>query len=94
MFQFRLINQSLPSVCAAGDRAEGAEGGLDNAPAVNTTTNSGGGGGSTTSSTKRTFSLETRFSFLNLRRQRADNKNSDGVSQKAPAAGQTVVLVQ
>lgn len=91
MFQFRLINQSLPSVCAAGDRAEGAEGGLDNAPAVNATAN--GSGSSATSSTKRTFSLETRFSFLNLRRQRADNKNSDAVSQKA-AAGQTVVLVQ
>lgn len=91
MFQFRLINQPLSSVCAAGDRAEGAEGGLDNAPAVNATTNASGS--SATSSTKRTFSLETRFSFLNLRRQRADNKNSDGVSQKA-AAGQTVVLVQ
>lgn len=91
MSQFRLINQSLPSVCAAGDRAEGAEGGLDNAPAVNTTTN--GSGSSATSSTKRTFGLETRFSFLNLRRQHADNKNSDGVSQKA-AAGQTAVLVQ
>ncbi|XP_068179110.1 SH3 domain-binding protein 5b isoform X2 [Antennarius striatus] len=71
-----------------GDRAEGSEGVLDNVPASNNnnhhlTSNSG---------TKRSFSLEARLSFLNLRRPRADNaKNTDGRSQKA---GQTVVVVQ
>lgn len=84
----RLIKQSLTSVCAAGDRAEGAEGDLDNAP---TTTNNNS---SSTSSTRKSFSLEARFSFLNLRRPRADNaKNTDSCSQKAEA-GQTVVLVK
>lgn len=84
----RLIKQSLTSACAAGDRAEGAEGDLDNAPT--TTTNNS----SSTSSTRKSFSLEARFSFLNLRRPRADNaKNTDSCSQKAEA-GQTVVLVK
>ncbi|XP_029306973.1 SH3 domain-binding protein 5b [Cottoperca gobio] len=68
-----------------GDRAEGAEGDLDNAPAPNNNNSS-----SSTSSTKKSFSLEARFSFLNLRRPRAD-KNTDNCSQKA---GQTAVLVK
>ncbi|XP_078108213.1 SH3 domain-binding protein 5b [Sander vitreus] len=68
-----------------GDRAEGAEGDLDNAPASNNNNNS-------TTSTKKSFSLEARFSFLNLRRPRTD-KNTDNCSQKA-AAGQTLVLVK
>uniref|UniRef100_A0A671VV62 SH3 domain-binding protein 5 n=1 Tax=Sparus aurata TaxID=8175 RepID=A0A671VV62_SPAAU len=71
-----------------GDRAEGAEGDLDNAPAANNNSSS------SASSTKKSFSLEARFSFLNLRRPRADNaKNTDNCSQKAEA-GQTVVLVK
>ncbi|CAN9514518.1 unnamed protein product [Ophioblennius macclurei] len=60
-----------------GDRAEGAEVRLDNAPP---TTNNNGA--------KRSFSLESRFSFLNLRRQRAG-----GVAKK-PEAGHAVVLLQ
>ncbi|KAI3361476.1 hypothetical protein L3Q82_012956 [Scortum barcoo] len=75
-----------------GDRAEGAEGDLDNTPASNNNNSS------STSSTKRSFSLEARFSFLNLRRPRTNNaKNTDSCSQKAAAAaaaGQTVVLVK
>ncbi|AWP15742.1 putative SH3 domain-binding protein 5 [Scophthalmus maximus] len=43
---------------------------------------------------KRTFSLETRFSFLNLRRPRPDNaKKLDSCSQKAEP-GQAGVLVK
>ncbi|XP_035529094.1 SH3 domain-binding protein 5-like [Morone saxatilis] len=80
-----------------GDRAEGAEGDLDNAPATTTNNNSSSSSSSSsssTSSTKRSFSLEARFSFLNLRRPRADNaKNTDNCSQKAET-GQTVVLVK
>ncbi|XP_044064442.1 SH3 domain-binding protein 5b [Siniperca chuatsi] len=74
-----------------GDRAEGAEGDLDIAPATNNNNSS-----SSTSSTKKSFSLEARFSFLNLRRPRTDNaKNTDSCSQKSKAeAGQTVVLVK
>ncbi|XP_037640998.1 SH3 domain-binding protein 5b [Sebastes umbrosus] len=69
-----------------GDRAEGAEGDLDNAPASNNNNNS------SNSSTKKSFSLEARFSFLNLRRPRTDNaKNTDNCSQKSV---QTVVLVK
>ncbi|XP_039973743.1 SH3 domain-binding protein 5b [Xiphias gladius] len=78
-----------------GDRAEGAEGDLDNAPATNNNNKSGGGGGgsSSTSTAKKTFSLEARFSFLNLRRPRADNaKKMDNSSQKAEPA-QSGVLV-
>ncbi|XP_070767798.1 SH3 domain-binding protein 5b [Enoplosus armatus] len=72
-----------------GDRAEGAEGDLDNAP-----TNNNNNTSSSTSSSKKSFSLEARFSFLNLRRPRTDNaKNTDSCSQKAEA-GQTVVLVK
>lgn len=81
-----LINQSLTSVCAAGDRAEGAEGDLDNAPASNNNSSSSSSSTST-SNTKKSFSLEARFSFLNLRRPRADNT-------KTAEAGQTVVLVK
>ncbi|XP_051262545.1 SH3 domain-binding protein 5b [Dicentrarchus labrax] len=79
-----------------GDRAEGAEGDLDNAPAATTNNNSSSSSSSSssTSSTKRSFSLEARFSFLNLRRPRADNtKTTDNCSQKAET-GQTVVLVK
>ncbi|KAM9724449.1 SH3 domain-binding protein 5b [Menidia menidia] len=70
-----------------GDRAEGAEGDLDNVPAANNNNTSA-------SLTKRSFSLEARFSFLNLRRPRANNaKTTDSCSQK-PEPGQTVVLVK
>ncbi|XP_070823468.1 SH3 domain-binding protein 5b [Chaetodon trifascialis] len=70
-----------------GDRAEGAEGDLDNAPAAANNNRSA-------SSAKKSFSLEARFSFLNLRRPRADNaKTTDNCSPKAEA-GQTVVLVK
>ncbi|XP_034729554.1 SH3 domain-binding protein 5b [Etheostoma cragini] len=67
-----------------GDRAEGAEGDLDNAPASNNN--------NSTSITKKTFSLEAHFSFLNLRRPRT-GKNTDNCSKK-PAAEQTLVLVK
>ncbi|XP_042345915.1 SH3 domain-binding protein 5-like [Plectropomus leopardus] len=84
---FKMESDGISTSCAAGDRAEGAEGDLDNAPASNNNTSS-------TSSTKRSFSLEARFSFLNLRRPRTDNiKNTDSSSQKGEA-GQTVVLVK
>ncbi|XP_034001793.1 SH3 domain-binding protein 5b [Trematomus bernacchii] len=64
-----------------GDRAEGAEGDLDNAPPSNNNNNITP---PSSSSTKRSFSLETRFSFLNLRRPRSENaKNSDKSSKKA-----------
>uniref|UniRef100_A0A3B5L4Q0 SH3 domain-binding protein 5 n=1 Tax=Xiphophorus couchianus TaxID=32473 RepID=A0A3B5L4Q0_9TELE len=54
-----------------GDRAEGAEGDLDNAPTGNVIS---------TSNTKRSFSLEARFSFLNLRRPRVGNtKNKERI---------------
>ncbi|GAA6217190.1 SH3 domain-binding protein 5 [Lates japonicus] len=70
-----------------GDRAEGAEGDLDNAPTTNNNNSS-------TSSTKKPFSLEARFSFLNLRRPRTDNaKKMDNCSQKAEP-GQTGVLLK
>ncbi|KAM7421589.1 hypothetical protein PAMA_015637 [Pampus argenteus] len=73
-----------------GDRAEGAEGDLDNAPTATNNNNNM----SSTSSTKKSFSLEARFSFLNLRRPRAANaKHTDNCSQKAEA-GQTVVMVE
>lgn len=72
--------------CVAGDRAEGAEGDLDNAPTA--------GNNNFTSNIKKSFSLEARFSFLNLRRPRANNaRNTDTCAQKAEA-GQTVVLVK
>ncbi|KAI4811022.1 hypothetical protein KUCAC02_013949, partial [Chaenocephalus aceratus] len=72
-------------------RAAGAEGDLDNAPPSNTTTTTPPPPpppppppSSSSSSTKRSFSLETRFSFLNLRRPRSENaKNSDKSSKKA-----------
>uniref|UniRef100_A0A4W6BIC2 SH3 domain-binding protein 5 n=1 Tax=Lates calcarifer TaxID=8187 RepID=A0A4W6BIC2_LATCA len=70
-----------------GDRAEGAEGDLDNAPTTNNNNSS-------TTSTKKPFSLEARFSFLNLRRPRTDNtKKMDNCSQKAEP-GQTGVLLK
>ncbi|KAM9852424.1 SH3 domain-binding protein 5b [Aulostomus maculatus] len=69
-----------------GDRAEGAEGSLDNTPAAAAAAAANNNTSSTTS-TKRSFSLETRFSFLNLRRQRRD-KSTDSCSR------QTVVLVK
>ncbi|KAM9353024.1 SH3 domain-binding protein 5b isoform 1-T1 [Symphorus nematophorus] len=76
-----------------GDRAEGAEGDLDNAPAAAATTTNNNNS-SSVSSTKRSFSLEARFSFLNLRRPRPDNaKNTDNCSQKSEV-GQTLVLVK
>nr|XP_015805419.2 SH3 domain-binding protein 5b [Nothobranchius furzeri] len=63
-----------------GDRAEGAEEDLDNTPA---------GNNNSTSTIKKTFSLESRFSFLNLRRPRV----KDSCSQKGET-GQPVVLVK
>uniref|UniRef100_A0A1A8H3C1 SH3 domain-binding protein 5 n=1 Tax=Nothobranchius korthausae TaxID=1143690 RepID=A0A1A8H3C1_9TELE len=63
-----------------GDRAEGAEEDLDNTPA---------GNNNLTSTIKKTLSLESRFSFLNLRRPRV----KDSCSQKAET-GQAVVLVK
>lgn len=72
-----------------GDRAEGAEGDLDNAPAATSNNNN-----SSTSSSRKSFSLEARFSFLNLRRPRTDSaKTTDNCLQKAEAA-HTVVLVK
>ena len=68
---------------SSGDRAEGAEGDLDNALPSNNNNNITPSS-SSSSSTKRSFSLETRFSFLNLRRPRSENtKNSDKSSKKA-----------
>ncbi|KAM6935365.1 SH3 domain-binding protein 5b [Lycodopsis pacificus] len=71
-----------------GDRAEGAEGDLDNAAASSSSTST------STSSTKKSFSLETRFSFLNLRRPRTVTaQNTERCSQKAEA-GPTLVLLK
>lgn len=72
----------LKRFTAAGDRAEGAEKDVDNAPPTNNN------GSSSSFSTKKSFSLEAHFSFLNLRRPRALS-----CSQKA-GPGQTVVLVK
>ncbi|XP_037309971.2 SH3 domain-binding protein 5b [Pungitius pungitius] len=87
-----------------GDRAEGAEGDLDNAPPPNqnssqssasSSRSSASSSRSSASSSRRSFSLETRFSFLNLRRPRFTNaknpKDTDGCSQNAEGA---VVLVK
>ncbi|XP_058504608.1 SH3 domain-binding protein 5b [Solea solea] len=76
-----------------GDRAEGAEVELDNAASIttNTITNISS---SSTASMKRTFSLEARFSFLNLRRPRPDTaKKTDGCSRKTES-GLSGVLVK
>ncbi|XP_026226896.1 SH3 domain-binding protein 5b [Anabas testudineus] len=74
-----------------GDRAEGAEGDLDNGATTNTTTTTNT---RSTSSIKKSFSLEARFSFLNLRRPRSDNtKSTDNCSHKAESRP-TVVLVK
>uniref|UniRef100_A0A3Q2EE82 SH3 domain-binding protein 5 n=1 Tax=Cyprinodon variegatus TaxID=28743 RepID=A0A3Q2EE82_CYPVA len=68
-----------------GDRAEGAEGDLDNAPTRNIIS---------ASNPKKSFSFEARFSFLNLRRPRGgDAKNKDSSPQKTEP-GQTVVLLK
>uniref|UniRef100_A0AAV2MF47 SH3 domain-binding protein 5 n=1 Tax=Knipowitschia caucasica TaxID=637954 RepID=A0AAV2MF47_KNICA len=67
-----------------GDRAEGAEGDLENAAV--------GNNNSATTNTRKSFSQESRFSFLNLRRPRSD-KNTDSSNKSAPP-GHTVVLVQ
>lgn len=69
------------SPLTSGDRAEGAEEDLDSAGPP-------GNGSSSAFSTKKSFSLEAHFSFLNLRRPRPAN-----CSQKAEP-GQTVVLVK
>ncbi|XP_077382759.1 SH3 domain-binding protein 5b [Festucalex cinctus] len=67
-----------------GERAEGAEVTLDNGSAViNNNQNNNGSGSVMAAATKRSFNLEARFSFLNLRRQRSDAKNMDNFSQKA-----------
>uniref|UniRef100_H2SBC2 SH3 domain-binding protein 5 n=1 Tax=Takifugu rubripes TaxID=31033 RepID=H2SBC2_TAKRU len=65
-----------------GDRAEGAEEDLDNAPPTNNN------GSRSTFIPKKSLSLEAHFSFLNLRRPRTNS-----CSQKADV-GQTVVLVK
>ncbi|TWW79786.1 SH3 domain-binding protein 5b [Takifugu flavidus] len=65
-----------------GDRAEGAEEDLDNAPPANNN------GSRSTFIPKKSLSLEAHFSFLNLRRPRTNS-----CSQKADV-GQTVVLVK
>ncbi|KAG7217855.1 hypothetical protein INR49_020829 [Caranx melampygus] len=68
-----------------GDRAEGAEGDLDNAPTSTSNNNNSSSisGSSSTTAVKKPFSLEARFSFLNLRRPRTDNnKKLDNCSQK------------
>ncbi|XP_077430692.1 SH3 domain-binding protein 5b [Vanacampus margaritifer] len=65
-----------------GERAEGAEVTLDNGPAV-INNNQNNNSGSAMAATKRSFNLEARFSFLNLRRQRSDAKNMDNFSPKA-----------
>ncbi|XP_013877071.1 SH3 domain-binding protein 5b [Austrofundulus limnaeus] len=71
-----------------GDRAEGAEGDLDNTPPGNNNSSSS----ISTSNIKKTFTLETRFSFLNLRRPRANGiKNKDSCPQKLE---QNVLLVK
>ncbi|XP_060936908.1 SH3 domain-binding protein 5b [Limanda limanda] len=68
-----------------GDRAEGAEGELDNAPVSN---NNNSSSISSLPATRKPFSLETRFSFLNLRRPRPDStKKTDGCSQKVEPSG-------
>ncbi|MED6264769.1 hypothetical protein CHARACLAT_018422 [Characodon lateralis] len=68
-----------------GDRAEGAEGDLDNPPTGNVIS---------TINAKKNFSLEARFSFLNLRRPRVGNtKNKESCPQKTDP-GQTDVLVK
>ncbi|XP_037836129.1 SH3 domain-binding protein 5b isoform X2 [Kryptolebias marmoratus] len=72
-----------------GDRAEGAEGDMDNTPAGN---NNNSSSSSSASNIKKAFTLETRFSFLNLRRPRTSNaKNKDSCPQKTE---QDVVLVK
>ncbi|XP_028984142.1 SH3 domain-binding protein 5b [Betta splendens] len=63
-----------------GDRAEGAEADLDNAATSATNNNR------SAAALRKSFSLEARFSFLNLRRPRSNN--TDSCSQKA------VVLVK
>ncbi|MEQ2276572.1 SH3 domain-binding protein 5 [Xenotaenia resolanae] len=68
-----------------GDRAEGAEGDLDNPPTGNVIS---------TINAKKNFSLEARFSFLNLRRPQVGNtKNKESCPQKTDP-GQTDVLVK
>ncbi|XP_047216354.1 SH3 domain-binding protein 5b [Girardinichthys multiradiatus] len=68
-----------------GDRAEGAEGDLDNPPTGNVIS---------TINAKKNFSLEARFSFLNLGRPRVGNtKNKENCPQKTDP-GQTDVLVK
>ncbi|XP_051922443.1 SH3 domain-binding protein 5b [Hippocampus zosterae] len=69
-----------------GERAEGAEVTLDNGPALiinNNNNNQNNNGSGAMAATKRSFNLEARFSFLNLRRQRSDAKNTDNFTQKA-----------
>ncbi|XP_062254762.1 SH3 domain-binding protein 5b [Platichthys flesus] len=70
-----------------GDRAEGAERELDNAPVTNNSSSS-----SSIPATRKLFSLESRFSFLNLRRPRPPDSTTktDGCSQKAERSGFTV----
>lgn len=76
---------NLTFFLSAGDRAEGAEGDLDNAPTGNVIS---------TSNTNRSFSLEARFSFLNLRRPRVGNTKNKGSCPQKTEPGQTVVLVK
>ncbi|XP_028326214.1 SH3 domain-binding protein 5b [Gouania willdenowi] len=72
-----------------GERAEGAEVFLDNAM-----TSSKNSSSISAFSTKKSFNLDARFSFLNLRRQRTDNsKRTDSCPAKAEPT-HTVVLVK
>ncbi|XP_057690791.1 SH3 domain-binding protein 5-like isoform X2 [Corythoichthys intestinalis] len=68
-----------------GERAEGAEVTLDNGPAVvsNRSTDNRNNNNNGAAKRRRSFNLEARFSFLNLRRQRSDAKNTDNFAQKA-----------
>lgn len=60
---------------------------MDNGPALIINNNNhhqnNNNSSSAMAATKRSFNLEARFSFLNLRRQRSDVKNTDNFTQKA-----------
>ncbi|XP_026172495.1 SH3 domain-binding protein 5b isoform X2 [Mastacembelus armatus] len=68
-----------------GDQAEGAERDLDNVPTNSNHRNL---------STKKSFSLEARFSFLNLRRPRAVNGQNMETSSQKTELKQNLVLIK
>lgn len=78
-------SHSIP-LCVSGDRAEGAEGELDNTVNNNSTT---------VPNTNKTTGLEGRLSFLSLRRSRNDStKNGKRERQsRSQTPTQTVVLI-